>query len=306
MSGGIFGEIGEVNRQNREGQEAVDYMNQYMDKLQEKERHFVQSQSFTNAMDGWAEEGNAFEYKNAEDNDDFAAISRFAKVGKLNDLKDIVKQDFENISDEELDHIARFTTEESNNSGWRNSDGSYMSESEEGLTAMRSELSKKRDKVLSEIDRYEKSIENVRAIGNNSLNEDQINELAWLDWKVGRFDDRFKSIKEENAELFTSLSNGLLNFRDSLDEESSEGKKMLKSVNNMIDFISYLQGAKTSLDLAGRISANKKLMEVISNQDSFDLFANESGLSYSSYKTAMDNLRDAAKIATAAKSFNER
>lgn len=306
MSGGIFGEIGEVNRQNREGQEAVDYMNQYMDKLQEKERHFVQSQSFTNAMDGWAEEGNAFEYKNAEDNDDFAAISRFAKVGKLNDLKDIVKQDFENISDEELDHIARFTTEESNNSGWRNSDGSYMSESEEGLTTMRSELSKKRDKILSEIDRYEKSIENVRAIGNNSLNEDQINELAWLDWKVGRFDDRFKSIKEENAELFTSLSNGLLNFKDSLDEESSEGKKMLKSVNNMIDFISYLQGAKTSLDLAGRISANKKLMEAISNQDSFDLFADESGLSYSSYKTAMDNLRDAARIATAAKSFNER
>ena len=80
ISGGLFGEIGEANRQNKEGQEAVDYMNTYMSKLQDRERHFVQSQSFTNAMDGWAEEGNAFEYKNAEDNDDFVAIYMFLSL----------------------------------------------------------------------------------------------------------------------------------------------------------------------------------------------------------------------------------
>lgn len=307
ISGGLFGELGEANRQNKEGQEAVDYMNKYMSKLQDRERYFVQSQSFTNAMDGWAEEGNAFEYKNAEDNDDFAAISRFAKVGRLGDLKDMVKQDFNTISDEELEKIANFTTEEDNTrGGWRNPDGSLMSDSEEGRDFMRQELSKKRDKILSEIDNYEKSVEEVRAIGNNSLDEDQVNELAWLNWKIGRFDERFANIKEENSELFTSLSNGILNFKDAIDEKSEEGKKWLNVTNNLNNFISYLQGAKTSLDLAARIATNPKPMEALSSEETFDYFADNSGLSYANYKAAMDNLKDAAKIATAAKQFNDR
>lgn len=306
ISGGLFGEMGEADRQNREGQEAVDYMNTYMSKLQDRERYFVQSQSFTNAMDGWAEEGNAFEYKNAEDNDDFAAISRFAKVGKLGDLKDMVNQDFEGIDDVELEKIAQFTTEEDSRGGWRNPDGSLMTDTDEGKQAMREELSKKRDKILSEIDRYEKSIETIRALGNNSLDEDQVNELAWLDWKIGRFDERFKNIKEENQDIFTTLSNSLMDYKNSIDETTEEGKKWSKGVNNLLDFVSYLQGAKSSLDLAARVNANPRLMEVLNDKDTYDLYADNSGLSYSSYTSAIDNLRDAGRIASATKKFNDR
>ena len=306
ISGGIFGEIGTANRENAEGQEAVDFMNNYAQKVQEQKDHFVRSQSFTNAMDGWAEDKNAFEYKNAEDNSDFSAISRFAKVGRLGDLKEMVNQDFENISDEELEKIAEFSSPENGVGGWRNADGSLMSSTEEGKAEMRRELSSKRDKILNEIDRYERSVEEVRAIGNNSLSEDQVNELAWLNWKIGRFDERFKSLKEDNKQVFTILSESLLDFRDAIDEQSEEGGKWMKTVNNLIDFISYLQGAKSSLDLATRVAANKPLLDALNSQDTFDFFASEVGMSYSQYTNAMINLRDAGKLATAAQQFNDR
>lgn len=306
VSGGIFGEIANANRENAEGQEAVDFMNNFTQKVQEQKGHFVRSQSFTNAMDGWAEDKNAFEYKNAEDNSDFSAISRFAKVGKLGDLKEMVDQDFENISDEELEKIAEFSSPEDGVGGWRNTDGSLMSSTEEGKAEMRNELSKKRDKILNEIDEYEKSVEDVRAIGNNSLSEDQVNELAWLNWKIGRFDERFVNLKKDNQQIFSTLSESLLNFRDSIDEESEEGGKWMKTVNNLIDFISYLQGAKSSLDLATRVAANKPLLDALNSQDAFDYFASEVGMAYSQYANAMNNLRDAGKLATAAKQFNDR
>ena len=99
-------------------------------------------------------------------------------VCKLDDLKEMIKQDFENISDEELEEIAMLTSP--NVGGWRNLDGSLMTSSDEGKNKMRKELIKKRDKILSEIDRYENALADIKGFTNNSLDNDQTNELAWL------------------------------------------------------------------------------------------------------------------------------
>lgn len=313
LTGGIFGEMSYASNRNKEGQANVDAMNAFVDKYQSQQRYFAQSQSFTDAMDGWSEVNDAFEFKNAEDNDTFSAISRFARAGRLSDLKEMVNGSFDNLTDEELADIATNTTPETSTigfgpstGGWRDMDGTLMSDTEEGRNQMRRELIDKKNTILSEIDNYQKSVEAVRAIGNNSLTEDQVNELAWLNWKVGRFNDRFGSIKEENNELFTIIGNDLLNFRDSIDEKSEEGKKWLKTVNNYIDFISYLQGSKSALDLANRIGNNKKLMESLASQDFYDLFTEHTSLNYTDYKNTMDNLIDAARLARASKDFNTR
>ena len=327
LSGGLFGEIRNANQQNREGREAVDVMNQYMDKLQTRARYFAQSQSFTNAMDGWAEADDAFEYKNAEDNDDFVAISRFAQTGKLNDLKEMVNQSFENISDEELAEIALYTspnmevgedgtisTSSEDGSprvgGWRNPDGSLMSETEEGRRQMREELSKKRDKILAEIDRYEKSVETVRAIGNNSLTEDQVNELAWLNWKVGTFTDRYNSIKEESQEFLTEMQRSLQAFqsgrgRGMIDEESEEGQKILKAMDNAEMFIDALRSSKTPLQLAAIMEANPHITQFI-EEIGYPILEDIVGVDAATFEKSMTDLKDAIKIAKATKTFNQR
>lgn len=310
ISGGLFGEIGLANKENAEGNEAVNFMNDYAQKVQEHVGHFARSQSFTNAMDGWAEEDDAFEYKNAEDNSDFSAISRFAKVGRLGDLKDMVSQDFENLPDEELEKIAEFASPEDGVGGWRNPDGSLMSDTEEGREEMRYELSKKRDKILSEIDKYESSIETVRAIGNNSLNEDQVNELAWLNWKVGMFTDRYNSVKEENREFLSDMAQGLKAFqsgvgRGMIDEESEEGKNILRAMDNAEMFIDALQTSKTPLQLAALVEANPALTHFI-EEVGYPILEDIVGVDAATFEKSMNDLKDAVRIAKATKSFNQR
>lgn len=310
ISGGLFGEIGLANKENAEGNEAVNFMNDYAQKVQEHVGHFVRSQSFTNAMDGWAEEDDAFEYKNAEDNSDFSAISRFAKVGRLGDLKDMVSQDFENLPDEELEKIAEFTSPEDGVGGWRNPDGSLMSDTEEGREEMRYELSKKRDKILSEIDKYESSIETVRAIGNNSLNEDQVNELAWLNWKVGVFTDRYNSVKEENRNFLQDMLQGIQAFqrgrgRGVIDEDSEEGKNIIKAIDNTEMFIEALQTSKTPLQLASLIESNPRLMNFI-EEIAYPILEDMVGIDAATFEKSMNDLKDAVRIAKATKSFNQR
>ena len=310
ISGGLFGEFGIANKENMEGQEAVDFMNNYAQRVQEQKGHFVRSQSFTDAMDGWAEADDAFEYKNAEDNSDFAAISRFAKVGRINDLRDMVNQDFENIPDEELAKIAEFTSPVDGLGGWRNMDGSLMSDTEEGRAQMREELKQKRDKILAEIDRYEDSVETVRAIGNNSLTEDQINELAWLNWKVGTFTDRYNSIKEESQEFLAEMQGSLQAFqsgrgRGMIDEESEEGQKILKAMDNAEMFIDALRSSKTPLQLAAIMEANPHITQFI-EEIGYPILEDIVGVDAATFEKSMTDLKDAIKIAKATKTFNQR
>lgn len=310
ISGGLFGEFGIANKENREGQESVDFMNNYVQKVQGQKNHFVRSQSFTDAMDGWAEADDAFEYKNAEDNSDFAAISRFAKVGRINDLKDMVNQDFENIPDEELAKIAEFTSPADGLGGWRNMDGSLMSDTEEGRTQMREELKQKRDKILTEINRYEKSIETVRAIGNNSLTEDQVNELAWLNWKVGTFTGRYNSIKEESQEFLSKMERGVQAFQmgrgsGMIDEESEEGKKILKSMDNANKLIYALRTSETPLQLAAIMEANPHIIQFI-EEIGYPILEDIVGVDAATFEKSMTDLKDAIKIAKATKTFNQR
>ena len=222
ISGGIFGEMRSIAEQNRVNEATANTMNKYLDKIEQQTSHFVQSKSFTDAMDGWAESKNTFEYQNASDNDDFAAIAAFARAGRMDDLREIIGQDFENISDEELASIARNSTpnlkvnEEGNvetkdengntlTGGWRAADGTLLSDTEEGRKQMREELIKKRDKLKKEADEYTKSVDLVRGIANNSLTDDQVNELAWLHWKGKMFTDRYNSIKGEQGETLQKL-----------------------------------------------------------------------------------------------------
>lgn len=310
ISGGLFGEFGIANKENMEGQEAVDFMNNYAQRVQEQKGHFVRSQSFTDAMDGWAEADDAFEYKNAEDNSDFAAISRFAKVGRINDLRDMVNQDFENIPDEELAKIAEFTSPVDGLGGWRNMDGSLMPDTEEGRAQMREELKQKRNKILAEIDRYEDSVETVRAIGNNSLTEDQINELAWLNWKVGTFTDRYNSIKEESQEFLAEMQGSLQAFqrgrgRGMIDEESEEGQKILKAMDNAEMFIDALRSSKTPLQLAAIMEANPHITQFI-EEIGYPILEDIVGVDAATFEKSMTDLKDAIKIAKATKTFNQR
>ena len=326
ISGGLLGEYRSAMQTEKEAKEAADVMNKYVDKIHAQANYFAQSQSFTDAMDGFAAESNNFEYKNASNNDDFAAISRFARTGRLNDLKEMVRQDFENMSDEQLVDIAMNTTPnvsvdedgmvsttDGNNQtmvgGWRNADGSLMSDTEEGRQQMREELAKKRDKILNEIDQYEKSVETVRAIGNNSLTEDQVNELAWLNWKTKIFEDRYGSLKSEIQEdgtlddLRWVINDYIENLENADPESLAENAGEVKRHMSLLrDYIDALKSSRTSKQLGQIVDANPAFQQALNS----DLIEAVSGISHDNFVNIMSKLQDLAKIGNAANQFDKR
>lgn len=351
LTGGLFGQLSQNKERNNIAQGAVDVMNKYITKIQDQKGYFAQSQSFIDAMDRWSAENNKFEYKNAEDNDDFAAIAAFARLGKLDDLKGMIDIDFENMSDEDLAKIARYTSQESDGSytptsGWRNVDGTYLSDTEEGRETMRKELAKKRDKTKNNIEEYAKSVEIVRGILHESpqVTDDQVSELAWLHWKQGRFQERFTQLKEENKDLINTYIADFTEMRDSLEKELSdvnealakdpndnslkeskeETESQLAAYDSFITFFNRILKDKSPLAL-GEImsdsennSAIKKLIEeyfdvekieviggLLKGSDAFEsLFKGK--VEHSEAQKFYTDLNDIAKIAVAARQFNER
>lgn len=338
LSGGIFGEASLNRERNIIGNRATSIMNKYADKVQNQKDYFVQSQTFTDAMEGWVAEHNAFEYKNAEDNDDFAAIAAYARVGHLQDLKDLVNKDFENMSDEDLQRIALYTSKTDEGvdnpiGGWRNTDGTYMYETEEGRTTMRQELAKKRDKILKNIEDYENSVQLVRsAVGESpKADESQVEELAWLHWKLGRFNDRFGELKKENDPLFNDYLTGLNEYKNALEKEIEdqqaslqisenpsrtsdpkyqEALQTLGGLNQRIQFIQQLKTMKSPLALATFMQNEdfSKFVKDLFGEQSFELFETlaQGHLNYAQADKLFKDIQDLTKMAIAAEQFNQR
>ena len=310
ITGGIFGELRMADTANKEMNEAVAFMNKYEQKLRANKDRFVKSQYFTNAMSGWSETNNAFEYKNMEDNDDFTAISRYAAMGKLDNLRALVNQDFENISDETLQAMARETSTDT--SGWYNVDGSYTPDGEVGAQRMREELIKKRDQILAQIDNYETAVRETRAIANESLTNDQIDELAWLHWKGSRFKERYAQMREDFPNFYTVITENLDDWEKALEalEESESNSKAIKDLKQTVKtlriFIDTINSNKDLMFISSFLDKNKGFLDFINTKDFYDAFAENQSFEYSYYQEIITNLRDIGKIANAYRSFNSR
>jgi len=107
-------------------------------------------------MDGYSEANDKFEFENAKDNDTFNIIDAYGRTGRIQDLYDLVNQDFEDLSEERLKEIAEDT--ESSTNEWRNIDGTLMSDSEEGRAEMIKKLEDKRKAIIDGIKSYEESL----------------------------------------------------------------------------------------------------------------------------------------------------
>lgn len=340
MSGGAIGEFTEINQLNKEGKEAVDYVNRYMQKYKDGKVSFTKQQIFSEAMEAWANEGNAFEYKNSEDNDTAQAIISYLKLGRLDMLKEIINQDFENISDEKLADIAMYmstTVEDENGNitkklGWRDADGNLLAErdeegniriTDENREFMKKELTAKREKLLSQLNSYVESVDKVQSLtGSEFGTSEAVSELAWLDWKIKRFQERYNEMQTENTPAFTSLKNSLQEYKKVYEEQLVELQKnenqpeykeaikqVQKAVNNVTGLIEIFDLAsqnKNILDVARNVKANKEIFENLRTEESYNKIADASNLDYATYKQAMLNLLDMTKLASAAESFDKR
>ena len=337
LSGGLFGGLSQRRQMNKEGREATEYLNKYMEKTRDGQHSLVASRAFTDAMDGWAEANNAFEYKNAEDNDTFEAISRFMKLGRLDDLKEMVNQDFENYTDEQLASVATYTTtyqKDKNGktvpiAGWLNKDGQLLATKEEDGTInineenrnlIKQELIKKRDEFIKQINNYSESVDAVQSFGvSENMSESETNELAWLYWKIGRFSDRFSDMQKENKPAYESLLKSVTNWQTDVNKDLQDLKeskapqavidrleKFSKNLDNIHTLINLFATAKDAKEAAVISKEEKKNLDILLNEEYYNLLADKSELNQLEYENAINNLKDMGKLVDAVNSFNNR
>lgn len=349
LSGGLFGGINTQRQANKEGKEAVDYMNKYMEKLEQNQHSLAASRSFTDIMDGWAAEGNAFEYKNAQDNDFFQAAERFRKVGRSDDLKEMVNVDFEGMTDDDLAKIAMNTTpketDEKGNvvydskgnpvfksGGWTDTDGQlYVYKDKEGNIVttdekrekMRSKLIEHRDDILKQLNAYNESVDKIHNMGIGDIaSADQMSELAWLDWKVGRFADRFKTLRGETKDSFgtilKALDDNIEVFESSIKEQEESSDKDTPAVKQLIEeekkILGGYKSAKTYVQTlsqsdnpmyVGKVAqGTQKTLDFLKSEEGYNAIRPE--MNYLSYKKAMEGLSDMSKMVSAYETFNKR
>ena len=347
LSGGILGEFKSNAEMNKNGYAHVTNMNAALDKRDQIDKtarvHAAMNQ-FNNAMDGFAESDDKFEYQNASDNLDWMGITSFISTGREEDLKTLLGQDFDNISDEELEAIATFTAQndDSNVGGFREKGSGRLitaNSPQSDKDEMRQKLNKAKEKMLDEVDAYKTSVDIIRnyAAGNPNVTEEEINELAWMHWKTSRFDRRASEIKQDNAEQFTLIAQALEDFKKKQqevidrEEESTEGlsatamsvaenrnaqlskakkdaQKNLEYADELLGIINSVASTNKSIMpfLAPMLQMDKGFLDSVLKSDNFYDLAINRGLSKPEFDKAVRDIRDLGRLAEANKTFNDK
>ena len=347
LSGGILGEFKSNAEMNKNGYAHVTNMNAALDKRDQIDKtarvHAAMNQ-FNNAMDGFAESDDKFEYQNASDNLDWMGITSFISTGREEDLKTLLGQDFDNISDEELEAIATFTAQndDSNVGGFREKGSGRLitaNSPQSDKDEMRQKLNKAKEKMLDEVDAYKTSVDIIRnyAAGNPNITEEEINELAWMHWKTSRFDRRASEIKQDNAEQFTLIAQALEDFKKKQqevidrEEESTEdlsaaamsvaenrnaqlskakkdAQKNLEYADELLGIINSVASTNKSIMpfLAPMLQMDKGFLDSVLKSDNFYDLAINRGLSKPEFDKAVRDIRDLGRLAEANKTFNDK
>lgn len=249
-SNGILGEFSSARAINREAEVNVKAMNKLMDNVEDYKKRIIMSKAMSDAMDGFSVEGNKFEFKNASDTDMFNILQAFSNSGRIDDLKDMLDVDYDNMSDEEIAKYAAFNSQTDKDGniigGFTDKTGRpYVTIDDEGnmyitpedADEVRKILNKREGEVRSKLEAFDNAVQAVRGGGNNSLSKDQEAELAWLYWKYDAFKNRLHDILEDknNIDLWDVITSQLdAQIRD-YDTEAQEIQEWIDHVKSIAD-----------------------------------------------------------------------
>lgn len=331
MTGGLFGELSNASDVNARIQNAVDKINNFEEKLGDGASYVNIMNAMQNVMDGYVAENDEFNFQNSADNQLFGIIGAYNRLGRMSNLKDLVNQDFENFSQKDLMQIAQLMNNNEDETGFKNTDGSLMPTTEDGRAKMIGILNQRKEDFIKQIDSYEKAIEWARGIHADAQqkSENETAELAWLKWKVNRFDDRFKSLLDKHKDNIKAIQNLLTEYTHSegshaydFDETTEDGKALVNIIKNLQTYLSQLNNPKAnSLSFGLFISQNKqaiKALQSILNSDLatdeegksvakiFDIIGYELGMTVDEVNNIFNDFSDINKIVSAQKSFKER
>lgn len=328
LKGGAINEWREYKDKIKREQDIANYMNNRMQSPEFKNYYqgLIRHNKYQKDMDKATEDGDAFEFKNAEHAQLVSDILTFDNAGRLEELKGMIGEAFD-TSDENLDAIVRNTTTIDENgklvgpfADWavKEKDGSISSNfgNEESKQKMISELTKNKDDIFKTIKQYQEIREKLDINTGQQLSDEQLEELTWMQSQLDNWSERAVSMSGEVKSAISDVIgnlDSLLKFNQQvrdfegqshadLTDRYKQADKNVKAIEGAINTLNMARGQDDKV-LAHTLATNPKFVDgLIKEINEVD----ETVLSADEKADITTKLNDIVKLGNASKTYNAK
>lgn len=212
LENNIFSNWREAHKERTEQMAMADKMNEIIqspDRLN-KYQSTIRRTKYQNMADEALENNDQFSYENATHAQLVSDIALFKRAGKEADLIDLIENSLD-ISDENLQAIIENTTTETADGKkvgpWIDSNGNPITNTQEGKQKMIDTLKQNKEDYISLVKEYSTSLDNLESYTKGRLNEDQLEELAWMDTQINNWVKRSESMSGEIKDIIGRITN---------------------------------------------------------------------------------------------------
>lgn len=327
MQGGAYNGWKEYQQKVAREQEIADYMNS---RVQSPEflnyyQGLIRHNKYQADMNKAVEEGNEFDFKNAEHAQLISDIVMFDNAGKLGDLEALIGTSLD-TSEENLESIVRNTTAVGENNtpigpfaqyARVDSDGQISVDfGDSGVQEMTSKLNNTREEFSNTIKNYVKIKDDLDVRTGEVLSDEQLQELTWMKSQLGNWTDRATAMSGEVKQVIGKVIGNLdsfIRFQDTIrTEEGMNNANFTDRYNRADKNVRDAQRAVASLNairnlddanLAATLAKNpdfvKGLMKEVSLLDDTVIEADER-------EDVLNKLADIIKLGNAADVYNAK
>lgn len=321
IEGGAINEWRDYNEKIARENKIANYMNNRINSPEFKNYYqgLIRHNKYQNDMNRAAEEGDEFNFKNAEHAQLVSDIAMFDNAGKMEDLTTLIDAAFD-TSDENLASIVENTTttlEDGSKVGpFVDKNGNPMYATPEGKQEMIKKLQENHDEMTNTINNYLKIKDELDIKTGQQLSDDQLEELTWMKSQIGNWAERATSMSGEvKSAIGNVIGNldSLLRFNQQvrdfegqssadLTDRYKQADKNVKTIEGAINTLNMVRGQNDKA-LAYTLATNPKFVDgLIKEINEVD----ETVLSADEKEDITTKLNDIVKLGNASKTYNAK
>lgn len=321
IEGGAINEWRDYNEKIARENEIANYMNSRINSPEFKNYYqgLIRHNKYQNDMNRAAEEGDEFNFKNAEHAQLVSDIAMFDNAGKMEDLTTLIDTAFD-TSDENLASIVENTTttlEDGSKVGpFVDKNGNPMYATPEGKQEMIEKLKQNHDEMTNTINNYLKIKDELDIKTGQQLSDDQLEELTWMKSQIGNWSERATAMSGEVKSAIGSVLGNLdsfLRFNEQIrDFEGQTHADLTDRYRQADENVRAIQGAINTLNLV-RSQDDKTLAHTLATNPKFvdGLIkeineVDETVLSADEKEDITTKLNDIVKLGNASKTYNAK
>ena len=328
LEGGAINEWRDYRNKAAREKEIANYMNNRINSPEFKNYYqgLIRHNKYQNDMNQAAEEGDEFNFKNAEYAQLVSDIVMFDQAGKIEDLKSAINE-ASGTSQEDLESIVVNTTSKDEKDDLIGPFSQYASKddngniianfgTEEAKNEMASKINKNKEDILNTIKEYQDIKDELILKTGQQLSDDQLEELTWMKSQIGNWAERATTMSREvksaignvigNLDSFLRFNQQVRDFEGQshgdLTDIYKQANKNVKDIEGAISTLNMVRG-QDNWALAHTLAANPKFVDdLIKEINEVD----ETVISADEKADITTKLNDITKLGNAIKTYNAK